>query len=205
MNLSPKQEKEIEEALGQSRFGVLGLREEVLDHLCCEVELALDRGEDFKIALRHGLQEVAPDGIQELERKTIVLINAKSIHTMRKLIYILGFLAAMILAVGITFKLMHWPGAGVLIMIGFTGTFLGFIPVSLIQNHLLGSNTQKSTKAKTYIGVTASVLLGLAGVFKFMHLMGASILLVVGAAVFAFGYLPVLFSDMYRKAEKAQV
>ena len=204
MKLSVEQETEIEESLGKPRFGSLGLKEEVLDHLCCHVEMAMQEGLDFQTALMAGIIEVVPEGLQELERKTIVLINFKYIETMRKVIYILGFIAALMLAIGLTFKLMQWPGAGVMIMIGFTGLFLGFIPVSLIQNHLLGTGSQKRTKAKTYIGVASSVLLGLAGVFKMLHLTGANILLVIGAAFFAFGYLPILFTEMYKKSERVQ-
>ncbi|MFK7757040.1 MAG: hypothetical protein AB8B53_08935 [Flavobacteriales bacterium] len=204
MKLSLEQEKEILERLGTSRFSSLGLKEEVFDHLCCQLEVALGKGQDFHSALESGLKQVAPEGLLELERKTIVLINSKYINTMRKIIYILGFIASLLLAVGLTFKLMHWPGASIMSMIGFTGLFLMFIPVSLIQNHLLGESSKRSTKAKTYIGVTASVLIGLAGIFKVLHLMGANILLIVGAAVFAFGYLPVLFNEMYRKAERVE-
>jgi hypothetical protein len=53
---------------------------------------------------------------------------------------------------------------------------------------------------KIILGVTASIILGLAGLFKIMHLQGADTLLLIGAIVFALGFLPFFFFTMYKKA-----
>ena len=116
---------------------------------------------------------------------------------MKKLLYLTGFLSAAALATGIAFKLLHISGGNQLFMVGYLGLFLIFIPLFVYERY-------KSTKQKTPLtivfGFIAAALTGLAGVFKMMHLQGADIMLMLGAAVFVLGFLPLFFFALYKKA-----
>ena len=51
---------------------------------------------------------------------------------MKKLIYISGIIAAIVLTIGTSFKIQHWPGAGILLTISITFFTLFFIPAALL-------------------------------------------------------------------------
>ncbi|MGV3587184.1 MAG: hypothetical protein ACO1OF_09300, partial [Adhaeribacter sp.] len=57
-----------------------------------------------------------------------------------------------------------------------------------------------SEKLRLVLGFGSAIVTGLAVLFKMMHLQGADILLIGGALIFAFSFLPFLFFRMYRKA-----
>ena len=47
---------------------------------------------------------------------------------MKKLAYVSGALTSMMALLGILFKIQHWPGAGILLILGVGGLSLIFIP-----------------------------------------------------------------------------
>jgi hypothetical protein len=48
---------------------------------------------------------------------------------MKRAIYLIGFLATFTLSTGFIFKLMHWPGASVMMLTGFILLDIGFLPM----------------------------------------------------------------------------
>jgi hypothetical protein len=57
-----------------------------------------------------------------------------------------------------------------------------------------------SEKLKMLLGVIAALAASAAGIFKLLHLPGADQLLIIGAVVFAFGFLPFFFFTMYKRS-----
>jgi hypothetical protein len=49
--------------------------------------------------------------------------------TVDKWVFSIGFLLAMSITSGMIFKLMHWPFANILILVGLTGFIFGYIPI----------------------------------------------------------------------------
>ena len=96
------------------------LQKELLDHLCCDIEVKMDEGIEFLIAFEEVRKQLENDRIQKIQEETLLLINQKY-RMMKKFMYILGTIAPSLLIVGAVCKLQHWPGAGVLITLG---TFL---------------------------------------------------------------------------------
>ncbi|KAF2518814.1 hypothetical protein E0W68_08560 [Flavobacterium salilacus subsp. salilacus] len=45
------------------------------------------------------------------------------------LVYIVGYIAATLISTGFIFKMMHWPGAGILLASGFLVLIVIFFPV----------------------------------------------------------------------------
>ncbi len=102
----------------------------------------------------------------------------------------------MALSMGITFKLLHWPGADELITYGFIAFTLLFVPLALT----IGSVVTGFDKIKRNLGLASSVVSGLAVVFKILHLQGADVLLLLGAFLFSACYIPFLFYGIYKKS-----
>jgi len=204
MKLTEEQIELIQERVTSSGIKHSGLSDDIVDHICCVIENQSTRKEvSFEIALQRAIKDLSPNGLQTLEHKTHYLLNHKRIKTMKITTYIIGFISTSTLTLGILFYLMSWPGAYPLFSIGFLSFCLLFIPYLTFKNYRLTVGKSKSVKTKLIIGVTASILAGLSGVFKIYHLQGANVLLVLGALVFAFGYLPFQFFMMYKEDKVA--
>ncbi|WP_044211959.1 hypothetical protein [Flammeovirga sp. OC4] len=200
MKLNSEQEKAIEEYVDAQGLKIQTLRDDIIDHLCCVVESELGKGKPFDQSFEQAILDLAPDGLLEIQNKTVFLLNSKRIIMMKKLTYLTGLLGAVALTAGITFKLLHMAFATELFMLGFLVLLLVFIPLLAIDRYKVILSKTISVRLKFILGVAAAVITGLSAVFKMMHLQGADLLLLFGAFLFAFGFLPFYFFTMYKKS-----
>ena len=119
---------------------------------------------------------------------------------MKKVIYLIGLLSSIALAMGWLFSLLHWPGARQLFDSGFIGFLLVFVPLITFDHYKNLVKRAVVERLKLALGCLSAVIVGTSLVFKLLHLQGADHLLVVGMVIFAFGFLPFLFFTNYRKA-----
>ncbi len=119
---------------------------------------------------------------------------------MKKVLYATGFVGSVTLTIGVTLKLLNMPGGNEFFMIGFLILLLGFIPILAFDRYKVVTSGVLSERLKIILGGLASIVVGLSGLFKVLHLQGASWLLLLGAFVFAAGFLPVFFFTMYKKS-----
>jgi len=97
---------------------------------------------------------------------------------MRKAIYISGILSVNLLLFGSLFKILHLPGAGLMLLCSFLLLVFGFLPSALINNY---KHSDKSQSPWLHIIVYLVCLLDFIGaLFKIMHWPGASIFLIFG-------------------------
>jgi ABC-type multidrug transport system fused ATPase/permease subunit len=202
MKLTSDQIEIVRSVIDTSGIKIDTLKDDLLDHLCCVIESEMSRNpkKEFNQLLNEALSDLAPDGLQQIERETVFLLNSKRILFMKKVMYLVGFIGALALTGGVTFKLLHLPGADQLFLIGFFVLFLIFVPLQAIGRYKAILAKAMSEKLKLLLGVIAALAASAAGIFKLMHLPGADQLLIIGAAVFAFGFLPFFFFTMYRKS-----
>jgi len=90
MRLSVDQIEHIRKNIDQSAITIESLRDDVLDHLCCAVEIKMERGKVFETSVREALRELAPDGLDEIQNETIFLLNSNKIIVMKKVMYSIG-------------------------------------------------------------------------------------------------------------------
>ena len=119
---------------------------------------------------------------------------------MKKLMYLIGLLSAMSISVGLWFRFMRWPGADELMSYGFLSFTLLYLPMMLVDRFKAKIQSALSERLRLILGLASAVLVGTSVVFKLMHLQGADYLLISGALVFSFGFLPFLFFTMYKKS-----
>ena len=200
MKLTEEQESMIRDRLIQSGLTNSNLAEDLLDHLCCVSEIFMSRGNDFASSLDQAIDELAPNGLKDIENQTRFLLNSNRILHMKKVIYIVGFIGASTLCIGTLFNAMYWPGAGVLSVTGLISLFLIFAPLLAIDRYKYEVSKALSTKVKFISGALGAVMVGISVIFKIFHLQGASILLVLGVFIFVFGFLPFLFFSLYKKS-----
>ena len=200
MKLTAAQEKIIEDYVDAQGFNIRTLRDDIVDHLCCVIESELGKEKSFEQLLETAISDLAPNGLIGIQHKTVFLLNARRIMMMKKLMYAIGFLGSISLTAGITFKLLHMPLATELFMIGFLTLLLIFIPLVALNRYKVALSKAISVKLKIITGTLAAIVTGLSGIFKVLHLQGGDTLLLLGAFLFACGFLPFFFFNMYKKS-----
>jgi len=186
--------------IDQSDITMHTLKDDVLDHVCCVVERKIKEGKSFEIALQEAFHEVAPNGLDEIQRKTFYLLNSPKIIFMKKVMYLTGLICAITISVGWLFATLRWPGAREIFNMGFLGFLWVFVPMLVVDRYRVRIRKPVSEKIKIVLGAVSGFTVGLSLVFKLLHLQGADIVLIVGMLMFIFGFLPIFFFTLYKKA-----
>lgn len=176
------------------------LKDDVLDHLCCVVEIKLTKGKSFDQSLREATHELAPEGLIEIQRETVFLLNSTKIIRMKKLTYSIGLLSVMSFVLGWAFGMLHWLGARELSIGGFLGFIFLYVPLLAFDRYKTNIRWMLTDKLKFILGSISGLAMATAIAFKILHLPGADQLLILGTGLFAFGFLPFLFFTMYKKS-----
>ncbi len=163
----------------------------LLDHVCCIIEQEKPDGTDFYKFYEDIIVRFYEKELKEIEVETNNLLTFKNYYAMKRIMKIMGLLTALMMLVGAIFKLMHWQGAGVIMISGFVLFAVVFLPLLVV----LKSKDSVELKDKllfafgTLIGIAAS-----AGVmFKLMHWPLANILMFSSQALFILVYIPMYF------------
>lgn len=198
--LDTKYEDQIIEEVNQSAIKDQAMKDDLIDHFCCLVEIEMDKGLSFEKALQKAYLQTAPNGLNEIQKETIFLLNYSKIMFMKRLMYVVGYLFALAWIVGILFKTMHYPGAGVLMGGGALGLAAIFLPLLLINKYKVITREVMSEKLKWIFGLASVFLLMTSLTLKMLHMPGANIMIFVSFMLLGFGFLPFLFFRMYKKS-----
>lgn len=198
--LSDEQVEYIEQQVNTSQIESEELKEDLIDHFCCVIEDYLDQGKTFEESYNKAYQIVCPNGFDEIYKETLLLLTSNNIIIMKKSMYILGFVATVLWTTSILFKLMHWPGAGALIILGAFMLIFVLLPIIALFFYKKEFSQYISYKLKYIFGFVGLGLF-LAGIVgKVMHWPGWGITLVVSIAIINFGFFPFLFYRLYKKS-----
>jgi hypothetical protein len=200
LKLTGEQIEKIRNIIDQSAISSDLLKDDVLDHLCCVVEYKIAHGRPFEAALPEAFNELAPDGLDEIQRETVFLLNSTKIILMKKVMYSIGLISTMAMSLGWLFRILHWPGGFELVNYGFLVFSLLFVPMLAINQFKVSINKALSEKLRIILGLLSGFITCIAVLFKIFHYPGADFLLLTGALIFIFGFLPFLFFTMYKKS-----
>jgi hypothetical protein len=97
-------------------------------------------------------------------------------------------LGGVIFMIGVLFKLMHWPGAAMLLLIGWTLILLIFLPILLFVKL---REAQSSREKSIYIiGALGLIIFEFSTMFKMFHWPGAGPLMLVGSLLLIGIFVP---------------
>jgi hypothetical protein len=165
------------------------LQDELIDHLCCDVEAEMSNGIPFEKAYDMVIQKIGYHGLQQIQEDTLYLID-KNYRIMKNTMKITGLIAPVLMSFGALFKIMHWPGAGIMLVLGFFLLCFFFIPSALYVSFKEISN---KTKKFTYISIFfGTFFLAASFLFKVMHWPMANIIFVIGMFFICILFLPSL-------------
>jgi hypothetical protein len=164
------------------------LQYNLLDHICCIVEQNLESGGNFEDFYNKTIPKFFKHELWEIEEETILLLTYKNYYTMKKAMIYGGVISLSLIALGTVFKIFHWPGSAISLLLGFFILCFVFFPSALYLNY---------SASKKSIGVNLSAFLGgtilMIGIlFKVMHWPGTAMLLQVGWTILLGIFIPLL-------------
>lgn len=167
------------------------------DHLCTDVEDAMAKGAAFETALLNAYTKFGVSGLRTVQSETYSIVTP-NLLVMKTITFIVGALSALFLFFGMFFKIMHWPFASLLIVLGAGNMISLFLPLLLVHN-LRGASTwgERIFHITGYFGVA---VLATGVLFKIMHWPMATPIVNAGSALLLFVYLPLYFYRRYQKS-----
>ena len=170
------------------------LQEDLLDHLCTSVESQLQQGKSFEEAFQHTITLFGPGGLKQVQTETFELLTEMN-ATMKKVTFGFGLTSTFLLLAGTIFKLMHWPSANVMFMLGAVILALIYLPLILAHKLKESPNNEAILHISGFVGLAFTTV---GSLFKIMHWPGASIMLLIGLGTLAFLYVPIYFYKRYQ-------
>ncbi|MBL0328210.1 MAG: hypothetical protein IPP64_02015 [Bacteroidetes bacterium] len=165
----------------------------LLDHICCVIECELDHDGDFDSFYQKTIPKFFKKELKEIEEETILLLTFKNYYAMKKAMIRTGFFSVTTIILGSLFKLMHWPGAGAMLVLGIGSLALIFIPLMFI----LKTKDESSKRDKLILGLGSliGICLCLATLFTVMHWPTPTngFFWLAATCISAFIFIPVYF------------
>lgn len=183
----------IEEEVSRSGVTFSHLREELIDHLCCDVEREMKQGISFEHAFAKMQGIIGNKGLKKIQENTLLLID-KKYRIMKKTMKIFGLVSLLLMTMGALFKIQHWPGAGIMLVFGFFLLGTVFFPSALWV-------MKKESKLKGsffiyLISIIGGICLMAGFLFKVQHYPQAGNLLLIGYTIIALLLIPAILISL---------
>ncbi len=182
----------IKKEIGGSGLTYSHLMDELIDHVCCDVEYEMQNGKPFAKAYEVVKNKIGIEGLERIQHETLYLID-KKYRIMKKTMKISGLIAPILLSFASLFKMQHWPGAGVLLVLGFLLLSFVFLPSAIYVNYKEVSNRTK--KWTHVVGFLGTFFISVGFLFKIQHWPGAGIAITVGILMICLLFLPMVLRN----------
>jgi hypothetical protein len=171
----------------------------LLDHICCIMEQELKETDDFEQFYQDTVRRFYKTELREIETETINLLTFKNYYAMKKVMLMSGASSVTAFIIGTVFKIMHWPGANILILLAIVTFSLVFLPII----YFLKSREATDNRQKAVVGMACitGIVFSLGILFKIMHWPGTNVLGMSAILLAAFGLLPLYFFTGIRHPE----
>lgn len=121
---------------------------------------------------------------------------------MKKLMNVIGLVSAIAWSLGICFKMIHYQGDMFLTTYGALIFSLVFVPWRVIVWHKENPASTRLEKVMILFALLSALFTGVPIIMALAHTdaMVVQYLFFAGAVFFSFGFLPILFFNLYKKA-----
>lgn len=196
--LSDEQVGIVETYLIDTGIGQGYLFNELLDHLCCDLEMQMVGGDPFDQCWEQLKIKIPKEHLKHLEFETQLNYN-KSFNDMKRLMLISGGIASVGLISGSFFKVMHWPGANILTVLGGAVLALLFLPSYF--NYLYRKQQVQRNKLMYLFAFLGPFLGSMGFIGKSLHWQWATYLSITGLVFLAIGFIPLY---LYRSLKTSE-
>lgn len=171
---------------------------DLVDHVCCMVEEKMEQGENYTSALEKSMSSFGNNGIRDIQEETTYLLT-KNILVMRKTMHTIGISSALLLLLGSIFKIQHWPGAGLMYVMG--GGLLCFFFMPLFLTVRIKEKAGKLNIWTNVLGILSGIAVCFGILFKIMHWPFANILMDSGGFILLLIFLPLYVYNSYKNKQ----
>lgn len=204
-NLSEKQIADISGVIKNAGINYSHLPDDLLDHICCDIETQIGNGLDYRSAYNNVMNKIGFNGLKEIQEATIFYVKL-NLMKMKKLMNWMGIVGGSLAAVGMLFKLWHLEGSNVLLIFGFLFLLLGFFPAALLSLRKdLGVKFFSSNFFIYVIGFITFVETGVAMLFKMMHWSGGGQMVTLSMILIFLVFYPLVFIKIIRTEQNRTV
>jgi hypothetical protein len=165
------------------------LLDDLIDHLCCDVENEMQKGLNFTEAYRSVKQKMGSRRLKEIQEETLYAVDTKYRY-MKNTMKISGVTGTIMLAFASMFKILHFPGAGILMTLGALILAFAFLPSAL---GVLWKETHSRKRLFIFISAFfAGIFFILGTLFKIQHWPLAGTFLSLAALSGILFFIPAL-------------
>ena len=152
------------------------LADDLIDHICCDVESEMEKGIDFSEAYKLVKLKMGKRRIKEIQEETLYAIDT-NYRYMKNTMKISGVAGTVLFGFAVLFKLQHWAGAGLMMVLGSVILAFVFMPTAL---GVLWKETRSTGKLFLFISAFLAGMFFIIGIlFKVQHWPGAGTLLIL--------------------------
>ena len=175
------------------------LPDDLIDHVCCDVEYEMQTGLDFHQAYQRVKQKIgSPRRLREIQEETLYSVDSKY-RKMKNTMKFSAIAGTILFGFAALFKIQHWPAAGILLTSGALTLAFVFMPSAI---GVLWKETHNKNKLFLYLSGFVTGFLFITGtLFKIQHWPVAGILLLGSVVTAVFMFLPALLSDRLNDKE----
>jgi hypothetical protein len=170
---------------------------DLLDHICCLIENELDEYRNFETVYQQTLLLFGEKGLKEIQDETNRLLTFKHYYFMNATMKISGYVSSLMILIGSIFKIQHWPGANVLILVGVFFLAVVFLPLLFILKFKSTEENNRSV-VLSIIGFVSAILICVGILFRILHWPGARMMTITGCSLLLLGYLPIYILSIYK-------
>jgi hypothetical protein len=197
MTLSAEQVEQIR-GITDAGITIATLRDDILDHLCCQVEGKMAQGSSFESALAEALIELAPNGLAQIQADTINMLQSKNL-LMKKFSFVIGAICAISMGIGCVLSLLNFPAGHMIFGLAAFTFIIFFVPLDAIR-YLRSSNEPLTARLCHVFNMSSIIILATGVMSRILFLPGANEMIVAGLILFAGGFLPLQFFRMYKES-----
>lgn len=172
------------------------LQANLIDHMCTIIENEMSDSDDFHSFFYSILPRFFHDNLHEIEMETIQLIHQQKFKHMKKALNVSLLTSAIILVLGVIFKIYHLPGAAACFVAGTGISALAVFPILSIV--LYKQPLTLIQKVVDLLGTLNVLLFSVGCLFKVMHWPMATILMLTGISLHSLIYVPLYFYHQRR-------
>jgi hypothetical protein len=154
--LTENQINKIRQTVEKQNVNFSHLKDDLIDHLGCEVENEMSKGADFDTALEIVLRDIGINGLKKIENSAISLINLKILER-RKLLFAVASIGIILLIISLIFSIIQYSQHLIILTRG-----LGLLTLLLYVTIFFINNLRKKGKNKkvflNFSGLITSIL-----------------------------------------------
>ncbi len=174
------------------------LADELIDHICCDVEYEMEKGLNFNEAYNRVKQKIGKRRLKEIQEETLYATDSKY-RIMKTTMKFSAVAGTVLFGVAAMFKIQHWPGAGIMLTLGALILALLFMPSAL---GVLRKENRSRKRQVLFISAFLSAGLFITGIlFKIQHWNGGGPILILAGIVVVFLLIPSLLSATLQNTE----